>query len=49
LASAQRKQIDEFAQSQGQRGAIHIYLTGYFQSRAGSIEIQKAIDRQKLS
>ena len=49
LSSAQRSQIKQFLQSEGQRGAIHIYITAYFQSRAGLLEIYKSIDRRKAS
>ncbi len=49
LNSAQCKQIEEFSHANGQRGSLHIYLTAYFQSRAGDLEVHKSIDRTKVT
>jgi len=49
LNPAQIKQIDEFNHADGQRGSVHIYLTAYFQSRAGELEVQKSIDRRRVT
>jgi len=49
LSNAQRSQIQDFMNSGGTRGQIHIYLTAYLESRVGRIEIERNIERQKLA
>ena len=48
LSVAQQKQIEQYSNSTLASGQIHIYLTAYFESKAGVIEVQSTIERNKI-
>ena len=48
LTTAQQKQIEQFSNTSVVHGQIQIYLTAYFESKAGIIEIQGNIERSKI-
>jgi len=45
LNSEQRSQIQSFERPDHSRGAIHIYLTAYFESAVGRVEVTQNIER----
>ena len=48
LTQAQCRQITQFLNSQGARGRIHLYVTGYFESKIGVIEVETNFERGGL-
>ncbi len=48
LTTSQRRQIEEFMAREGRRGSIHIYLTAYFESKAGRVVLEERIERRGL-
>ena len=48
LSIAQQKQIEQYSNSSTASGQIHIYLTAYFETKAGMIEVQSTIERNKM-
>ena len=48
LNSAQQNQISNYVNSDQGRGSIHIYLTAYFESSVGRVEVKHNIERRTL-
>jgi len=48
LTTAQQKQIEQFSNTSVIHGQLQIYLTAYFESKAGVIEVQGNIERSKI-
>lgn len=48
LTTSQRHQIEEFVARERHRGSIHIYLTAYFESKAGRVVVEERIERRSL-
>lgn len=48
LTQAQCQYIDEFLNSQGGRGRIHLHATAYFESKVGVIEVEERFERGSL-
>lgn len=48
LSSSQKAQIEAFQTSGGNAGAVHIYVTAYFESKLGRLSIQRSIERVRL-
>jgi hypothetical protein len=48
LSSSQKAQIEAFQTSGVNAGAVHIYVTAYFESKLGRLSIQRSIERARL-
>lgn len=49
LTTAQKKQIEAFIENPQQHGSIYLYLTAYFESKVGRLEVEQTIERRGLS
>jgi len=48
LTSSQKRQIERYVASEGHRGYIHLYLTAYFESKAGRVVVEERIERRSV-
>jgi len=48
LTAAQLEQIDTFEHNPGSRGRVYVYVTAYFESKAGLIKVEKKIERSQI-
>jgi len=48
LTEGQQKQIRAYNAGDTSRGSLHFYLTAYFESRIGRVQMQFSIERRKL-
>jgi hypothetical protein len=48
LTQAQCHQIADYLEDPDSHGAMHLYVTGYFESKAGIIEVERDIERRSV-
>ena len=48
LSEAQKRYIEKFQSNTSSSGQIHIYITAYFESNSGLVEVQRTIERNRI-